>query len=272
MNYTVLIVTERGPLFNMFDAISLEMLLFLVAAGFFAAFVDSIVGGGGLITVPALLLTGLPTPVVLGTNKLGGTLSSLTSTVSFLRSGKIDLKLAKVLFPLSFIGAGLGAWTVTLIPSEFLRPLVVVMLIAVTVYTLLKKNWGKDAVYRGLTKRSGILIGLASFSIGFYDGFFGPGTGSFLLFAFLMLGFDFVRAAGNAKILNLASNIASLLTFLAFGLVNIAYGLPMGIAMIGGAWVGSRFAIRKGSSFVKPLFVSVTALLIGKQLWDMFVS
>jgi len=246
-----------------------ETLLFLIAAGFVAAFVDSIVGGGGLISMPALLLAGLPPGVVLGTNKLGGTASSLTSTVQFLRSGNIDRRLAFALFPLSFLGSVLGTYTVTLLPSAFLKPLVVCLLIAVTIYTIFKKNWGAGAVYRGLTNAKRALVAIAAFVIGYYDGFFGPGTGSFLLFAFLLLGFDFVRAAGNARLLNFASNIASLITFLAFGLVNFAYGIPMALAMVAGAWTGSRFAIKRGASFVKPLFIAVTTLLIGKQLWDL---
>lgn len=121
------------------EALSWEMLLFLIVTGFLAAFVDSVVGGGGLITVPALLFTGLPPALVLGTNKLAGTMCSLTSMTSFLLSGKIHFRLAAALFPLSLVGSMLGALLVHRIPSEFLKPLVVVLLIAVTVYTLLKK-------------------------------------------------------------------------------------------------------------------------------------
>jgi uncharacterized membrane protein YfcA len=246
-----------------------ETLVFLLIAGFIAAFIDSVVGGGGLISMPALLLTGLPPGVALGTNKLAGTASSMTSTISFLRSGHIEKRLVFALFPISFAGSALGTYTVTLLPSAFLKPLVIVLLIVVTIYTIFKKSWGKDAVYQGLTKGKRILVGVAAFVIGFYDGFFGPGTGSFLLFAFLLLGFDFVRSAGNARLLNFASNIASLLTFLYFGMVHFAYGIPMALAMIAGAWTGSRFAIQRGVTFVKPLFLTVTSLLIGKQLWDL---
>jgi uncharacterized membrane protein YfcA len=245
-----------------------ETLAFLLIAGFLAAFIDSVVGGGGLISMPALLLTGLPPGVVLGTNKLGGTASSMTSTIQFLRSGNIEKRLAFALFPISFLGSALGTYTVTLLPAAFLKPLVIVLLIVVTIYTIFKKSWGKDAVYRGITKAKRIWIAAAAFVIGYYDGFFGPGTGSFLLFAFLLLGFDFVRAAGNARLLNFASNIASLLTFLYFGLVNFTYGIPMALAMVAGAFTGSRFAIKRGAAFVKPLFIAVTSLLIGKQLWD----
>jgi uncharacterized protein len=248
---------------------SLDILLFLVAAGFVSAFIDSVVGGGGLISLPALLLTGLSPGLVLGTNKLGGTLSAFTSATTFLLSKKINLRLAAALFPLSFLGAVLGTYTVQQIPSDFLKPLVVGMLIAVTIYTLTKKNWGATSTYKGLSKKASWIVGGGAFVIGFYDGFFGPGTGSFLIFVFLMVGFDFVGASANAKVLNLASNVASLVTFFFMDAVQLFYGLTMGIAMILGAIIGSRVAIRKGTSFVKPLFILVTALLIGKQLWTL---
>ncbi|WP_159885134.1 sulfite exporter TauE/SafE family protein [Paenibacillus puerhi] len=249
---------------------ALDMLLFLLAAGFIAAFIDSVVGGGGLVSLPALLLAGLPPSVALGTNKLGGTLSSLTSALSFLTSGKIDKKIAAALFPLAFVGSALGTYTVHLLPSSFLRPLVVCLLIVILVYTLLKKNWDGTGRLRPLTPATRTALGAAAFVLGFYDGFFGPGTGSFLLFVFLMVGYDFVGASANAKVLNFASNIASLASFFLLKSVHIGYGLPMGLAMIAGALAGSQLAIRKGSTYVKPLFIVVTTLLIGKQLWDLF--
>ncbi|MCS7464751.1 TSUP family transporter [Paenibacillus doosanensis] len=248
---------------------SLDMLLFLITAGFVAAFIDSVVGGGGLVSLPALLLTGMPPSLVLGTNKLGGTLSSVTSTLSFLISGKINGKLVLALFPLSFVGSALGTYAVHLLPSEFLKPLVVGLLVIVLIYSLLKKNWGAEAKPRPLTAATRIACAVCAFALGFYDGFFGPGTGSFLLFLFLLLGFDFVGASANAKVLNMASNIASLASFFALRSVHIGYGLPMGIAMIAGAVLGSRLAIRHGSRYVKPLFVFVTTILIGKQIWDL---
>lgn len=250
------------------EQVSLDMLIFLLVAGFIAAFIDSVVGGGGLISMPALLMTGLPPSVVLGTNKMASVCCSITSSISFLRSGKMDVGLIKFLFPLSLLGSILGAYTVRLIPPEFLKPLVVVMLVLVAIYTVFKKDWGDVSTYQGFSKRVGILGGGVAFVLGFYDGFFGPGAGSFLIFAFLMLGFDFVVAAGNAKALNFASNLGAIATFLVAGSVNFVYGLTMGAAMIFGAIAGSRFAISKGSAYVKPLFISVTTLLIGKQLWD----
>jgi uncharacterized membrane protein YfcA len=251
---------------------STDMLLFLIAAGFIAGFIDAVVGGGGLISVPALLLTGLPPNMVLGTNKLGGTLASMTSTVSFLISGKINGKLVLLLFPLSFIGALLGTYTVHLVPSTYLRPLVVCMLVLLLIYTLMRKNWGALASPRPMTRYIKVATAVCAFALGFYDGFFGPGTGSFLLFLFLLLGFDFVGASGNAKVLNMASNLASLIAFLLLGSVHIGYGIPMAVAMIAGALIGSRLAIRHGARYVKPLFIVITSILIGKQLWDLFQS
>ncbi|VBB05873.1 sulfite exporter taue/safe [Lucifera butyrica] len=251
------------------ESLTLQMTIFLLGAGFVASFIDSVAGGGGLVSLPALLLTGLPMPLALGTNKLASSMSSLTSTLSFMYSGKVKYRLVAWLFPLSFAGSVLGAYTVKQIPSEFLRPLVVVLLVAVTIYTVAKKNWGTCSTYTGITGKTAVLSGLAAAALGFYDGFFGPGTGSFLVFAFVMIGFDFVVAAGNAKVLNFASNIAAIITFVVLHSVNYQYGLVMGLGMIAGAIVGSQVAIRKGVAYVRPLFICVTAVLIGKQIWDL---
>jgi uncharacterized membrane protein YfcA len=254
------------------ESINTEIIVFLLVAGFVAAFIDSVVGGGGLISLPAMMLTGLPLNVALGTNKVASTMCSVTSTLSFLRSGKIERKLAVCLFPLSFIGSVLGAYTVRHIPSEFLKPMVVILLIIIAIYTVFKKDWGSESTYFGLTAKTRYLIGLAAFGIGFYDGFFGPGAGSFFIFSFLLLGFDFVIAAGNAKVMNFASNIGAVLTFIYLDSVNFQYGLIMGAAMIAGALAGSRLAIKSGVAYVRPLFIGVTSLLIGKQFWDLLMK
>lgn len=250
------------------NELTVEMTLLLVGFGFLASFIDSVVGGGGLIAIPALLLTGLPLPVILGTNKLAASMSSLTSTISFIRSGKINFDLVKYLIPFSLIGAVLGTLTVRQVPSSFLKPLVIFLLIGVAIYTVFKKDWGSISTYTGITQKTKYVSVGVAFVIGFYDGFFGAGTGSFLIFAFLYLGFDFVTAAGNAKALNFSSNVASLITFICLGSVSFAHGMIMGIAMVAGAIFGSRVAISKGTTYIRPLFIGVTIILIGKQLWD----
>jgi uncharacterized membrane protein YfcA len=245
-----------------------SLLIILIVFGFLAAFIDSVVGGGGLITLPALLFTGLNPAAAVATNKLVGTMGSLTSTLIFYRSGKLDLTSVYKLFPLVFIGSMFGAWTVHLMNPLVLKPLMLVMLAAVAIYTIFKKDWGRISTYKKLSIRHFIMFMVLTFTIGFYDGFLGPGTGSFLMFAFLMIGFDFIKAAGNAKFLNFGSNIAALLMFMYLGQVNYAYGLPMAIAGIAGSICGSKFAIKKGSGYVRPLFIAVTFLLLAKNIYD----
>lgn len=247
-----------------------SLLLILVVFGFLAAFIDSVVGGGGLISLPALLFTGLSPASAVATNKLAGTIGSLTSTIMFYRSGKLELKSIYKLFPLVFIGSMIGAWTVHLMNPNVLKPLMLIMLAAVAIYTIFKKDWGNVSTYKKLSMRYLLLFMVLIFAIGFYDGFLGPGTGSFLMFTFLMIGFDFLKAAGNAKFLNFGSNIAALLMFMYLGQINYAYGIPMGMAQFLGAVCGSRFAIKRGSGYVRALFIAVTFLLLAKNTYDYF--
>ncbi|MGP1585238.1 MAG: TSUP family transporter [Schwartzia sp. (in: firmicutes)] len=249
--------------------LDLGMGAFLVVMGFLAAFIDSVVGGGGLISTPALMWTGLPLVTVLGTNKVAATMGALTSVVAFLRSGRVDVPLVKKLCPLSFVGSVAGVLTVRAVPPDFLRPLVVILLVAVAIYSAMKKDWGDVSTYHGMTARVTYLSFGVAFLFGFYDGFFGPGTGSFLLFSFLLLGFDFVGAAANARALNFSSNIAGLITFALLGAVEYRYALPMGLSMIVGAFCGTKMALTKGAGYVRPLFIVVTAILIGKQIMDL---
>jgi uncharacterized protein len=249
-----------------------QLLVILIVFGFLAAFIDSVVGGGGLIALPALLFTGLSPASAVATNKLAGTIGSLTSTIMFYRSGKLDFSSIYKLFPVVFIGSMFGAWTVHLISPEVLKPLMLIMLAAVAIYTIFKKDWGSISIYQKLSVRHLVFFIFAIFVIGFYDGFLGPGTGSFLIFAFLMIGFDFLKAAGNAKFLNFGSNIAALFMFMYLGQVHYAYGITMGIAQFAGAICGSKFAIKRGSSYVRALFILVTFLLLAKNAYDFFLK
>jgi uncharacterized membrane protein YfcA len=144
------------------------------------------------------------------------------------------------------------------------------MLAAVAIYTIFKKNWGSHSTYKKLSFRHLFIFMILILAIGFYDGFIGPGTGSFLIFSFLMVGFDFLKAAGNAKFLNFGSNIAALLMFIYLGQVHYAYGIPMGLAQVAGSICGSKFAIKQGSGYVRVLFITVTFLLLAKNTFDFF--
>lgn len=237
--------------------------------GFIAAFIDSVVGGGGLISVPTLMWAGLPMLNVLGTNKLASCMGACAGFLTYWQSGKIDKKVMRVMFPLAFIGSVIGVFVVREVPSDFLRPLVVVMLIVIAIYSVTKKNWGADKNIRVSNKN--YLLGLPLiFILGFYDGFFGPGTGSFMLFLYLMIGYGFLGAAANARAANFASNLAAVIIFTALGLVNFDYAIPMGCGMILGAFCGAKMAISKGAAYVRPLFIGMTIILIGKQIMELF--
>ena len=249
------------------DDLTLILMFFM---GFIAAFIDSVVGGGGLISVPTLMWAGLPMLNVLGTNKFASTMGALAGFLTYLRSGTIDKKIMRIMFPLSFIGSVIGVFVVREIPPDFLRPLVVVMLIIIAIYSVAKKNWNSDKVS---SSHKNYLLGvILIFALGFYDGFFGPGTGSFMLFLYLMMGYGFLGAAANARAANFASNLAAVIIFTGFGLVNFSYALPMGCGMILGAFCGAKMAISKGAAYVRPLFIGMTIILIGKQLIELFIG
>ncbi|MGX0129607.1 uncharacterized protein ACUXGJ_000295 [Staphylococcus cohnii] len=242
----------------------ISIVLIIILLGFLAAFIDAVVGGSGLISIPALLAVGMPPAVALGTNKLASSFGSLTSAFRFLRSGNVDLKIVGKLFPFVFILAICGASVATFLPAELLKPLVIIILTLVMIYTLVKKDWGNVRTYTKLTFGKAILFVSIMSLIGFYDGFLGGGTGSFMLFILLMFG----CAAGNAKVLNFASNLGALILFMILDQVDYFYGLIMAVSMICGSYVGATFAIKKGVSYVKTLFIVVTAILIIKNAYD----
>ncbi|PTJ71940.1 hypothetical protein BUZ56_01470 [Staphylococcus hyicus] len=247
----------------------LDITVIIIAMGlaFLAAFIDAVVGGGGLILIPGLLALGLQPATALGTNKMASAFGSLTSAFRFVRAKKVDLPLVGKLFPLSFLAAVAGTSLAVYLPSNVLKPLVIIILSGVLIYTLLKKEWGTTRTYSKLSMIKAFMFVLLIALIGFYDGFLGGGTGSFLMFALLIIGFDFLSAAGNAKVLNFASNIGALLMFMYLGHINYVLGIILAISSILGSYVGAQFAIRKGVSYVKVLFVVVTLILIFKNAY-----
>lgn len=248
-------------------------LIALCGFAFLAGFIDSVVGGGGLIQIPALfvLLPQLPPAAIFGTNKFAAIWGTASATLQYSRHVPIDWRVVLPAGGAAAAAAFLGARTVSLIGNAELKPLVLVMMVAVLAYTLWKKNFGRLHAPK-LDDRQQLLTGLAiGTGIGFYDGFFGPGTGSFLIFAFVgLFGFSFLAASASAKAVNTVTNLAALAYFAANGSVLYAYAIPMAIFNVAGSWLGSRLAVAKGSGFVRLLFIAVVTVLIVRVGWDSF--
>jgi hypothetical protein len=237
-------------------------LAFLVTAGFVASFIDSQVGGGGVITLPALLAAGLPPAAASATNKLGGTSSALFASINYLRSGLVPMRRVWLLAPLSLVGGGIGVWAFLHSDTGWLVPAVLAVMATMAVYVLVRPKFGADDLPRvGLLPM--VAMGLAALDIGTYDGLMGPGTGSFLLFALVsLLGYGFRRAAALGRVLNLASNLSALAYWIFAGHVVWAVGIPMAVSMAAGGWIGSHVTLKHGDRYLKPLFVAITAALM----------
>lgn len=247
-------------------------IIFLCSAGFLSAFIDSIAGGGGLISVPAYLMVGFPPHYTLGTNKFSASAGSFVSTLRFAKSGKVDSFLLKKLLPFSFLGATTGVITVLLLDPNILKPLVLFMLLGVGIYSFIAKDVGLEDKFKEPNNKTLTLGILFAFLMGFYDGFFGPGAGSFIIFGLIKIyGFDFVRASGNAKAMNLTSNITSLILFAVNGKIYYLMGIPMGIFMVIGASVGSKLAIKEGARFIRPIFITMSILVAAKMFYELFL-
>lgn len=246
-------------------------LLALCAFAFTAGFVDSIVGGGGLIQVPALFVFAPQTPVItlLGTNKFASVWGTGTAAWQYARRMPVEWRATLPTLATALAFGYLGARTAALIPSSAFRPLVLALLGAVLLHTLWKKDLGALHAPR-LGMRGTLLAGLACGAlIGFYDGFFGPGTGSFLLFAFVgVFGFSFLAASASAKLVNLATNVAALAYFISAGHVRYELAIPMAVCNVAGSVVGARLALRRGSGFVRVFFIVVVLALMARFAWD----
>lgn len=251
----------------MFHDISLATGLFLLAASFFAGFVDSIAGGGGLIQLPALLI-GLPkseTAEVLGTNKLSAVFGTTTAAALYRKQIKPDPKILLAMGVPAFLGSAGGAVLASKIPTSSMRPMVLLLLIVVAIYTWFKPDLGKFENLKHQSGRRVQIAALAGTVIGFYDGIFGPGTGSFLMLILVAsLGYAFITASAIAKVVNVATNVGAILVFGIHGAVIWQIGIIMGTANITGAVIGSRLAIKGGSTLVRKVFLIVTVALIIK--------
>ena len=254
-----------------FDAV----FAFLAIAAFIAGLVDAVVGGGGLIQIPALL-TAFPhaAPATLfGTNKIASIVGTSSAAIQYSRRVRIPWGVALPGAVAALVGAWLGARAVVFAPVELLRYLIVLLLILVAVYTFIKKDFGthqNEITDERLRMTRAVIIGLV---IGFYDGFFGPGTGSFLIFLLVRtIGMDFLRASVTAKIINVATNFSALLYFASSVELFWKLGALMALANLTGAVIGSRLALKHGSGFVRRMFLGVVVCLIAKLGYDLIVA
>ncbi len=239
----------------------------LFVTGLVAGTVDAIAGGGGLIALPTLLGFGLPAPVALGTAKLQGAFGSGSAAWSFARRGAVDFKECRLGFALTALGALGGAFTVRRIDPGFLGTLIPWLLGAIVVYMIFRPQLGETSRHHRLAPAAFYL--LFGLSLGFYDGFFGPGVGSFWTIAFVtVLGHDFVRAAGHTKVMNFASNLAALGLFAIAGTVMWLPGLAMGAGQLVGGRLGAHLAMTRGARFVRPIFLVMAALVALKLIYS----
>lgn len=239
---------------------------------FLAGFADSIAGGGGTISVPSALLAGIPIHTAYGTNKLAMSLGTLTSVIQYGRKGKICWFTALFAAAGALAGAPLGALLAMHLSEKYLSYCLMALLPAAALFLSLNKGFGQTPKHRDLSRLQqavyALLIGLG---VGAYDGFFGPGAGTFYIILFCtVLGTDLVQASGNAKVVNLASNTGALVTYILGGKVWFAAGLPMAVCAIAGNFLGSRLAIKNGARFIRPIMAVMILLILVKLILDVF--
>jgi uncharacterized membrane protein YfcA len=253
----------------MVPAIPVSTILLLSIAALFAGTVDAIAGGGGLITVPALLAAGLPPHVVLATNKGQSTWGSGASCFTFWRAGRVDRAQAAFAFPLGFVGALIGASLVLRVSPEALRPIVIALLVGAAILLAVKKPTREHDSVR--THR--LIAASLALVFGAYDGFFGPGTGTFLIVGFVALGGrSLVHASADSKVVNFAANLAALLLFAQRGLVVWVVALPMAVGQLLGGVIGANLAIKGGARAVRIVVLVVSGSLIVKLAVDLLAA
>jgi len=241
--------------------------LWLMAAALAAGIIDSIAGGGGLVTLPALMLAGLPPAVALGTNKCQSLFGALSATLAYARSGHVNINRQKRQALLAIIGGGAGAWLVTIISETLLRAFLPILLALVACYFACQPHLDDQDKTHRLSPL--LFTCLIPPMIGFYDGLAGPGTGSFFMLAFVSLaGFGILKATAHTKLLNFSSNFGALLVLASFDAVYWKLGLLMGCTQFIGAQLGARLAVLIGARLIKPLLVMVCIIMAGRLLWE----
>lgn len=256
------------------DGVGLETIALLVLAAFAAGWIDAVVGGGGLIQLPALLLVPQLAPVqALATNKLASIAGTATSSLTYYRRVKPDLRTALPMAGLALAGSFGGAAVATVLPTEVFKPIIVVALAAVAVFVAVRPKLGAATALRFTGRRHLVVACALGIVIGFYDGMLGPGTGAFLVIALVsVVGYDFIASSAKAKIVNFATNLGALALFIPTGAVVWGLGLCLAAANVAGSYLGSRTAIAKGTGFVRVVFLVVAGALIVKLGHDVWVE
>ena len=256
------------------DSASPGLLLLLVATGLAAGFIDAVVGGGGLLQLPVTLMIPGLTPVqALATNKMGSVFGTATSAVTFFRRVRPDLRTALPMAAVALVASGLGAAVAAALPASVFKPVIVLALVAVLLFTALKPSMGRlTALRHAALRHYGLAVALGA-GIGFYDGVMGPGTGSFLIIGLVsVLGYSFLEASAKAKIVNLATNLGALAVFAAHGSILWGLGLVLGLSNMAGGYLGARTAVARGSSFIRVVFFAVVSVLVVKLGWDVLTG
>ncbi len=251
----------------MVEALWLYPVLFLAA--FAGGLIDSIAGGGGMITLPIALAVGMPPKVALGTNKFQASFGSFTATYYYVRHKVVTLSEVRFGIVFTLVGAALGAWTVQQIDSSILNQVIPFLLLIIVIYTFVTPKFGNVDRHPRISVITFYCI--AGLSLGFYDGLFGPGVGAFWAMAIVFwLGSNLTKATGITKVMNFTSNIVSCFLFLAGGYVWFVSGLTMAAGQIIGARIGSRMVIKKGASFIRPIYISIVVVTTLKLLYNAY--
>lgn len=258
---------------GIFSDYSLFTLLILSVLAFMAGFVDAVVGGGGLIQLPALLVTlpNSPLPTIFGTNKIAALSGTSMAAFQYAKRIRFNVKLLIVISVASFIASYFGAKIVSIINPATLKPIILIILIAIAIYTFIKKDLGKIETKQLSLIRQMIFGAAIGLIIGFYDGFFGPGTGSFFVLAFVViLGFEFVQASAYAKIVNCMTNISALIVFIRQGNYIIGISILLAIFNVAGSIIGSKMALKRGNGFIRIFFLIIVTIMIIRYGYDVF--
>ena len=249
------------------------IILFLCIAAFFAGFIDAVIGGGGLIQSPValVLLPNIPVSSIMGSLKIPAFCGTSIASYQYLKKVQLNWKLFTVMAVVAFCASFLGSTLLTLVDNNFMKPVLLVVLVFLALYTFLKKDFGQ-VQEKTTTQKKQLLYGvLISFFVGFYDGFIGPGTGIFFVVCFIsILGFDFLHASATGKMVNLATNFGSITLFAIKGKIIWAIALPMAFSNALGGWIGAKLALKKGNGFIRIFFLVVVFCALLRFGYDVF--